>query len=67
MFIHNPRIQKLARVKVTAAALSGIFPQCHLSVPRGIPLAACAGKLNKREGQVRDAPMSPGHHRFRVF
>jgi hypothetical protein len=35
MFIHNPIIQKLARVKVTAAlALGGIFPQFHLSVPR---------------------------------
>jgi len=37
MFIHNPRIQKLAWAKATAAltlALGGIFPQYHLSVPR---------------------------------
>lgn len=35
MFIHNPKIQKLAWAKVTAALpLGGNFPQCHLSVPR---------------------------------
>lgn len=35
MFIHNPIIQKLARVEVTAAlALGGIVPQFHLPFPR---------------------------------